>query len=184
MAKIREPSRSAADHDRIKALVEGVDHVAGEMERKWGVDRLPRLVGDDFRQRFYSQARKFNAAVLDGGPADVQVEGERMTNAWKALDWQAEQAGHKAISPEVWEIPLSDGRVAALVRTREEQFALAHAGRRIDVYSLDEIGRLIEAFPDIAKVKQHFPGAQIINARVSAIDWDHGDDIPDLVAAG
>lgn len=178
-------SRSPADHDRIRAIVAGVDELAAAMERKWGVDRLPRLVNDDLRRRFYSQARKFNSALGVGSPADVDVEGERMRTAWSVLDRQATAAGAAVMSPDVWEIPLRDGRVIALVRTREEQHALAFEGRRVDVFSADEIARLIEGFPEIVKAKNSFPGAKVTNVRVPDIDWSQGDPLPDsMLAAG
>ena len=34
---------------RMKAVADGVDEVAVAMGRKWGVDRLQRLVSDDLR---------------------------------------------------------------------------------------------------------------------------------------
>jgi len=38
-----------------RSVIDGVDHVAVEMERKWGVGRLRLLVDDDLRQRFDQQ---------------------------------------------------------------------------------------------------------------------------------
>ena len=45
---------------RMQAVADGVDEVAVTMERKWGVDRLRRLVSVDLRERFDRQARKWN----------------------------------------------------------------------------------------------------------------------------
>ena len=50
---------------RIQAVADGVDEVAVAMERKWGVDRLRRLVSDDLREQFDRQARKWNEALFD-----------------------------------------------------------------------------------------------------------------------
>jgi len=171
--------RSDADHDRIKAFTGIVDELAARMELKWGVDRLPRLVDVDLAQRFYSQAEKFNAALAVGSPADVEYEAGRMQNAWTALDMAATEAGAPTISVDVWEIGLADGRVIALVRSREEAFTLAREGRYMEVYSAQEIANLIENLPDIAKTKLVFPGAEITRVRVRPIDWDLGDDLPD-----
>ena len=40
------------DYITMKATIDGVDHVACEMEQKWGVGRLRLLVNDNLRQRF------------------------------------------------------------------------------------------------------------------------------------
>ena len=50
---------------RMQAVADGVDEVAVAMERKWGVDRLRRLVSDDLRERFDRQARKWNEALFN-----------------------------------------------------------------------------------------------------------------------
>jgi len=182
MAKPIFASRTA-DLDCIQAIIGGVDELAASMEQKWGVDRLPRLVEPDLATRFYSQARKFNAAITGGNPADVDVEGQRMINAWTALDAAAVAAGAPPVSPDIWEVSLSDGRVVALVRSREEQHAVARAGRHVDVFSAEEIARLIEGFPDIVKAKHTFPGAEITAVRVRSIDWATGDELPEEMLA-
>ena len=48
-----------------QAVTEGVGEVAVTMERKWGVDRLRRLVSVDLRERFDRQARKWNEALFN-----------------------------------------------------------------------------------------------------------------------
>lgn len=171
--------RSDADHDRIKAFVGVVDELASNMERKWGVDRLPRLVPEDYAERFYRQAKKFDAALAVGSPADVEYEAERMRNAWIALDAVATEAKAEPISVDVWEVPVGDGRVVALVRSREEQFVLAREGRYMEIYSAQEIANLIKALPDISKFKQAFPGSEVVDVRVSPIDWGVGDELPE-----
>ncbi len=47
----------------IRSVIDGVDHVAVEMENKWGVGRLRLLVDDDMRERFDRQAMLFNEAI-------------------------------------------------------------------------------------------------------------------------
>ena len=47
-----------SDFDRMKAAVDGVDHFACTMEKKWGVGRLRLLVDDDLRCRFDRQHEK------------------------------------------------------------------------------------------------------------------------------
>ena len=47
----------------IRAILDGLDPVAHEMERKWGVGRLRLLVDDSLRARFDAQSDKLAAAI-------------------------------------------------------------------------------------------------------------------------
>ncbi len=140
-----------------------VDLIASEMEAKWGADRLRLLVGAELREKFDRQRYKFNQAIWHGTLEEVRQEGGRMVKAWQVLDRAAVEAGMAQAAPEVWEVPLRDGRVAAIVRdwrdvpkAKEQQ-----AGRHVLVYTLDEIANLIENLPQLAVVKEAFPGAQV-----------------------
>ena len=67
----------------IKAVIDGVDHVAAEMENEWGVGRLRLLVDDDMRERFDRQAALFNEAVFTNDAKAVRRHGEGMRKAWR-----------------------------------------------------------------------------------------------------
>ena len=45
-----------------------LDALARDMERKWGVGRLPLLVPDELSDRFFSQHRKTGQALRSGDP--------------------------------------------------------------------------------------------------------------------
>lgn len=166
--------------DRITAVIDGVDAVAVEMERKWGVGRLRLLVGDDLRERFDRQRRKFNKAIWSGEIADVERQANGMRKGWQALDRAAEQAGAEPLTPQAWEARREDGSVIALVRTAAEAHAVAREGRYLAVYTLDEIVRLIQAYPEVARAKEIFPGALVedVRTRTDDIDWEVGDVLP------
>ena len=150
--------------------VDEMDLVAVEMERKWGVDRLRLLVPLDLREKFDRQRYLVNQALWHGNLEGVKRETSRMVKAYQALDAAAQGAGKKPISAEVWEIPLPDGTVAALVKTNAEAHKVVSEGRQMAVYTLDEIGRLIAGFPQILKAKEIFEGAQITAVRTNISD--------------
>ena len=150
--------------------VDEMDLVAVEMERKWGVDRLRLLVPLDLREKFDRQRYLVNQALWHGNLEGVKRETSRMVKAYQALDAAAQTAGKKPISAEVWEIPLPDGTVAALVKTNAEAHKVVSEGRQVAVYTLDEIGRLIAGFPQILKAKEIFEGAQITAVRTNISD--------------
>ena len=106
---------------RIQAMVDGLDHVAHAMERKWGVGRLRLLVSDFLRAKFDEQKDRLDAAIAAGEERFVAAQVEGMKRAWAALDRSAADAGAKQLAPEVWECALpSTGEVVSIVRTDAE----------------------------------------------------------------
>jgi len=159
------------DTTTLKAHIDGVDHIAQRMESKWGVDRLPLLVGADTRAKFYRQGERmrdaleacYGAKVITRDMLDTVASATGgMERAWAALDKQAEQAGEKPIDPDVWETPLSDGSLVAIVQTNADASKVIRDGRLKNVWTLEEVARAIEAFPDIVRsIKETFPGALV-----------------------
>lgn len=157
----RSWARSHGTYIAGQAAIDGVDQVAIEMEAKWGADRLRLLVGADLREKFDRQRYKLNQAIWHGSLEDVREQSERMARAWRSLDRAAEAAGQAPLSPHVWEVALSDGTVAAIVPSEEHATAVRADGRRVAVYSLEEIGRFLSAYPSVARAKATFPGAKV-----------------------
>ena len=172
--------RSPADTDAIGAAIVGLDRDARDLERRWGVGRLIVLADDLLRERFIRQRRKLDQLIDGDAPAaEVIPHVEATRRGWHALERAALAAGHAPNPPDVWEVRLSDGSVVAIARDNADASQVAADGRQLTVYTLDEIARLIERFPQIATAKRTFPGATVtaISTR-PPIDWDRGDDIP------
>lgn len=144
-----------------RSYLDGVDAIAVRMERKWGCDRLRLLVSRELRERFDRQRYKLSAAIHGGELIEVQREAERMVVAWSALNKAAEDAGAQPISPQVWEVALPDGSVAAIVQDTAEAHAVVAEGRQLAVYGLDEIGRMLATYPGVLKAKRIWPGATV-----------------------
>ena len=161
----------------IRAIIDGLDQVAVEMERKWGVGRLRLLVSDLLRARFDAQKDKLDAAIATNQEQYIRAQAEGMKRAWAALDKAASEARRPRLSPDVWECVLpSSGEVVAIVRTEAEAH---HVCRELPVFTLEEIARLIEALgPTVLEAKRVFPGATVSGIRKPEIDWEKGDDIP------
>jgi len=162
-----------------QGIIDGVEHVRGEMERRWGVGRLRLVVDADLRVRFDRQVDHLNTAIHHGDIEDVRREGQRMINAWRALSRAAEAGGAFELHPLVWEVQLDDGRVVGIVRTGAEARHVHQNGRQIELWTLEEIARLIVAFPVCVKAKELWPGAEVISARVRVPEMPlDGDAIP------
>jgi hypothetical protein len=90
----------------IKAILDGVDAIAREMERKWGVGRLRLLVADALRIRFDAQKAKLDAAIATDEEVYIRAQAEGMRRAWLGLDRAATEDGAQPLAPEVWECVL------------------------------------------------------------------------------
>ena len=171
------PDPMAPSEYAIRAIFDGLDQVAIDMERKWGVGRLRLLVSDFLRAKFDAQKDKLDAAIDTNLEQYVRAQAEGMKRAWAALDRAATEAGARPLSPEVWECVLpTSSEVVSIVRTEAEAH---HVARESRVFSLDEIARLIEALGDtVLEIKRVFPGATVSRIGKPEIDWEKGDDIP------
>jgi hypothetical protein len=173
-----------------QAAIDEADLAAGEMETKWGTDRLRLLVSLELREKFDRQRYKLNQAIWHGDLEAVRRECARTITAWRTLDQAAMAAGKEILAPEVWEIDV-DGYVVAIVRDGLDARAVKPEGRKVVVYTLEEIARLITAMPAIMKAKETWPGATVTASRRTIddpllsihdtrapLDLEYGDDMP------
>jgi hypothetical protein len=190
-----------------RAALDEADALEVELELKWGRDRLRLLVDTALREKFDRQRYLTSQARWHGQLDDVQREAKRMAAAWKALDKAATESGAKVLDPAMWEVTLEDGTVATLVREPQLANRVLADGRRINVYTLQEIANMISAFPEVVKAKETFPGAKVektktavsdplatpigpgntegiidtgatIDGPPEGFDWEKGEDIP------
>lgn len=177
----------------LKAYFDGAHNAQWAMQQKWGAGRLELLVDQTTRARFARQRVTWVDALRAAWEAPfvtrdqlalVDQKSASMVRGWAAMDAQAEEAGHRPIAPWVWEVPMKDGSVSALVQTEAEVGRVIAEGRFIYVYTLAEVGYLIEKLPEVlCQAKIHFPGAKFTASQVvnllGAPPWsDDGDDIP------
>jgi hypothetical protein len=172
-----------------RAALDEADKVADAMERKWGADRLRLLVGPELREKFDRQRYLFNQAIWHGELEDVRQQSARMVRAWEALNAVATKNGQQPIHPLVWEVTVGEGDaayVAAIVPDNDHAKHVLASGRQVVVYTLEEIARLLQAMPAVAKAKQTFPGAEVTASRRSIDDplgsiHDTGEKLDDQI---
>ena len=153
-----------------RSYLDGVDRVARVMEERWGCGRLRLLVSPDLRDKFDRQRYKLNAAILHGDLEAVRRESDRMLTAWDTLDREATKANADRLDPEVWEVTLEDGTVAAIVKDNDAAFRVCKDGRAMAVYTVEEIGRLLSHHRGIVQAKLQWPGAKVVAVRKSVPD--------------
>jgi hypothetical protein len=180
MSDERSWARSNGTYISGRAYLDGADETAAEMEAKWGADRLRLLVSAELREKFDRQRYLLNQAVWHGDLEQVRREANRMTTAWLALDKAATAAGKQPLHPQVWEVAVTDPgmsdepeRAAYVIAIVPDDASARHViaeGRKVTIYTLDEIGRILAAYPDLARVKNAMPGATITAVRRSVDD--------------
>ena len=171
---------------RSQIAVEALDEIASQCERRWGVDRLPKLVPVDLAEKFYRQVEKLNDAISDectgGSMANVEYEAGRMANAWRALSAAAEAAGQPPASGRCMGARMADGRSLVICEDMEAVggWRMQNAGQGAAVWTLEEIVRVLEGLDLVNRTKHLFEGAVVTDARASAkVNWARGDELPD-----
>lgn len=184
---------NAEDAATLQAYAEGVFAARRELETKWGVGRAELLAGDDLRAKWRRQCVTWREALESAWAAPflsrdlldaVTAKAAAMKRGCAALDAACEEAGHRPIAPWVWEAPLNDGTVAAIVQTNAEAGHVIASGRYLAVYTLAEVANVIMALPDALKLaKQLMPGSRFqapaLVDHLGAGPWNpDGDPLP------
>lgn len=154
-----------------------IDQLATDLERKWGVGRLPLLVSRETAERFgYWRDQLADAQEAEfPDPARLAELRGIVVRGWQALDAEAERSGHTPMPPAWAEAEWAPGRVFAIALDDEHRQALIlrdkAEGRDVSVFTVAEIGQLIRSIPDVARVMELFPGAQVT---VPQAEWRRG----------
>lgn len=153
-----------------------VDDMVAELERRWGFERLPRLVSPELRARF-EQARDMHRQATMAGE-DLADMDAMMMRAWRALEAEALSRGESPLpgAVAVWQADEEErGSICLCLDDEHAQALLARAkavGENIEVWTLAEVGRIVQIGGVLAEAKKAFPQAKV--AKRGAIQ----DDIP------
>lgn len=143
-----------------------LDELVNAMERRWGIDRLPRLVPADLAAKFQT-ATDLHAAGPTQQHTAEQLDA-MMTRAWTALDAAATAAGAEPLPPGIYEIPLEGcpGAVAVICQDDDHAQAISlrakHEGRTVSTWTLAECIRVIKANELVNRIKDRWPGAVVL----------------------
>jgi len=150
-----------------RSYIDGAEALAIEMEKKWGADRLRLLVSQELREKFDRQRYLFRQAIEFGPLEAVRRESERMRTAYFTLDGAAKAAGASPIDAEIMEFALDGGTVLAIVGEPDEaRRAFARSdGRKMIVYTLEEVAKILSDFASVNAAKRVWPGATVTKVR-------------------
>jgi hypothetical protein len=153
------------------------DRVSREMDRKWGVDRLPELVAPATAERWGQAMANLNAAIAANDPALVVARVNACLRGFALMDAEATAAGHQPIVPEAIEIEV-DGVLCAILRDDAAWPAYQAQRHGVRVYTLREVSNALAAYGQtVAAIKDTWPGAQVTAVR-SPLAQSLNDEIP------
>ena len=153
---------------KVQSAITDYDKVASEFERKWGIDRLPELVGAELRERFWEAVHRLNVAIDKNDPEEVRRHADAAARGWYALDRAAVAAGAIPPSGEGYDARIDETRVLRVCRTIEDATASQRERPDVVAVSVEEIARLWKVWDErdiLAQAKQAFPGAEILEVR-------------------
>ena len=144
------------------AAIENVCRRARIVEKRWGYGVLPQVVPIEWMERFRAQKQKFELACFEFDHPGIRKHGEAMLRAYDKLEEVAEATGQYPEPLQHWEFTLNTGELVILVRDRAEMARIDPKGRAAQIWSLEEVADVIAKFPDIARAKDSFPGAEFL----------------------
>ena len=179
------PTKMSDEESRAwQAATAVLDRVANEMERAWGVGRLPTLVPPDLAAKFARAEEQCEIAIASGDVDAAAQKASALARGWRALDQAARAEGHKpADVGAVW-CAEAGGRSFAVCLNRADSGAVADQFPDHTVVALPELLALLcatEAGRLVFDAKDTFPGATVAvkpAATKPAPDWSKGDDMP------
>ena len=165
-----------SDSEQIKLALERLDEVATGYEKKWGVDRLQKLVDQDLAERFQEQLELLNSALERHAVLDVIAHADALARGWAALDAAAESQGSPQIDAAAWEVIITPaGRKIAFVGDIRAYKTLKRDGW--EIWSAQEVANIIDKFHSeidwgasaaLRQTKKLFPGAEVKGVRPKA----------------
>ena len=132
---------------RCDMAVAPFDAAASEMDRKWGMDRLPELVSIETAEKWGSAMGKLNDAITAGNVEETKLRVGVCVRGLAALDAEAESLGRKPLPPEVWEVEI-EGQTIAMVRDVRDWARVEEMRPGVRIHSLREVAAALKWMGD------------------------------------
>lgn len=171
--------QQSADEIRCDYALGPFDRKVREMDRIWGVDRLPELVEPEMAAKFGQAMAKMNAAIEANDPDEVALRASVCVRGLDAMHQRATERGARAPSLDLWIIE-ADGVEFGLMReprawqqlkdmypdvrlVTEREMVLA-----LKMYDQSVVGEFVKV------AQESFPGAEVTKVKLK----EREDDIP------
>jgi len=163
---------------RIQSALWDYDRAISDAEQTWGVDRLPYLVGDEIRKKWWRNVDTLNDAVRARDDETVQRLVPNMIKGIGVMIQKAIEIGEKPLEANILETPMKDGKILRVVKAwPENSYRQRKNERDVVTYSIEEVARMLEKNSLVVATKVAFPGATITKVRTPSEELID-DEIP------
>jgi hypothetical protein len=157
---------------KIQAVLVPLRELKLEMEKKWGIDRLPSLVSDELAARFASAASKLQEAEKAGEFKEIADRAEIMRRGWLKLDEAASSAGAEPFKyPDVFQGKRPDGKKFLVVQDSTHS-AYVNQVTGFSVFCMDEIAGILQLFDEDGFITDLKQLGGNVKARTTEDDFD------------
>jgi hypothetical protein len=158
------------------------DAAVREMDRKWGVDRLPELVSVESAAKWGKAMAGLNGAIDAHDPDKTKFWVEVCLRGLASMDAEAVTLGRPVSDPMIWEHEY-EGKVYGIIADGRE-WPAAYAKRPgIAIHTMREVAVALHEHRNglVDAVKLAFPGAEVKQVRRPKADLeDDFDFLEDL----
>lgn len=167
---------ATANEIRADMSLAPFDKAVREMDKRWGVDRLPELVSVESAEKWGKAMAGLNGAIDAQDPDKVKFWVEVCLRGLAAMDAEAVSLGRPVSDPDIWEYEY-EGTTFGIIEDGRE-WPAAYAKRPgIAIHTLREVAIALHAHRNglVDAIKLSFPGAEVKAVRRPKADLE--DDI-------
>jgi hypothetical protein len=152
------------------------DAAVREMDRKWGIDRLPELVSVESAAKWGKAMAGLNGAIDAHDPDKVKFWVEVCLRGLASMDAEAVSLGRSVSDPDIWEHEY-EGTIYGIIADGRE-WPAAYAKRPgIAIHTMREVAVALHEHRNglVNAIKLAFPGAEVKQVRRPKADLE--DDL-------
>jgi hypothetical protein len=153
---------ATANEIRADLSLAPFDKAVREMDKRWGVDRLPELVSVESAAKWGKAVAGLNSAIDAQDPDKVKFWVEVCLRGLAAMDAEAVALGRPLSDPMIWEHEF-EGTVYGIIEDGRE-WPAAYAKRPgIAIHTMREVAVALHAHRNglVDAIKLSFPGAEV-----------------------
>ena len=168
---------ATANEIRADLSLAPFDKAVREMDKKWGVDRLPELVSVESAEKGGKAMAGLNGAIDAQDPDKVKFWVEVCLRGLAAMDAEAVALGRPVSDPMIWEHEY-EGTVYGIIEDGRE-WPAAYAKRPgIAIHTMREVAVALHAHRNglVDAIKLSFPGAEVKAVRRPKADLEDDFD--------
>ena len=153
---------ATANEIRADLSLAPFDKAVREMDKRWGVDRLPELVSVESAAKWGKAVAGLNGAIDAQDPDKVKFWVEVCLRGLTAMDAEAVSLGRPVSDPMIWEHEF-EGTVYGIIEDGRE-WPAAYAKRPgIAIHTMREVAVALHAHRNglVDAIKLSFPGAEV-----------------------